>query len=97
MNETYDIRELVKTAAAMGTAQTLENLGISAGEMSYRKARDTYRGWFVEAVERGRLHPWRVEEGKNGTKYFRVVDILALKTSDLARSEVVWKNSKNLI
>lgn len=37
------LENLVKSAAAMGTASVLETLGISAGEISQRKARATYR------------------------------------------------------
>lgn len=92
-----DLRDLIKTCVELGTAQTLENLGIHAGEMSLRKARDTYKQWFMQAYKAGRIQPWRVEDGASGTKFFRVVDILALKASDLARAEVIWKNSKNLI
>ena len=37
------LENLVKSAAAMGSASVLETLGISAGEISQRKARATYR------------------------------------------------------
>lgn len=37
------LENLVKSAAAMGAASVLETLGISAGEISQRKARATYR------------------------------------------------------
>lgn len=37
------IENLVKSSAAMGAASVLETLGISAGEISQRKARATYR------------------------------------------------------
>lgn len=37
------LENLVKSAAAMGAASVLETLGTSAGEISQRKARATYR------------------------------------------------------
>ena len=37
------LENLVKSAAAIGAASVLETLGISAGEISQRKARATYR------------------------------------------------------
>ena len=37
------LENLVKSATAMGAASVLETLGISAGEISQRKARATYR------------------------------------------------------
>ena len=79
---------LIKTCISLGTAQTLETLGISSGEISQRKARDTYHKWFVDADREGRIRPCRVEDGKSGTKWYRVVDILALKAQDAARAEL---------
>ena len=37
------LENLVKSSAALGAASVLETLGISAGEISQRKARATYR------------------------------------------------------
>lgn len=79
---------LIKTCISLGTAQTLETLGISSGEISQRKARDTYHKWFVDADREGRIRPCRVEDGKSGTRWYRVVDILALKAQDAARAEL---------
>lgn len=78
------------TCIAMGTAQTLESLGIHSGEISMRKARDTYGKWFIDAVAKNRIRPCRVESGKSGTKWFRVVDILALKADDAAKAELIY-------
>ena len=83
-----NLQTLIQSAIELGSAKTMEALGVSAGEMPMRKARDTYGKWFLNAVQDGRLHPCRVEDGKFGGKYFRVVDILALKTYDAARAEL---------
>lgn len=78
------------TCIALGTAQTLEALGIHSGEMSMRKARDTYGKWFMDAVSNDRIKPCRVENGRSGTKWFRVVDILAVKADDAARGRLIY-------
>lgn len=79
---------LIKTCVELGTAKTLETLGVSSGELSLHKSKSTYGKWFADAYADGRIHPCRVENGKTGTKFFRVVDILALKAYDAARAEL---------
>ena len=79
---------LITTCVELGTAKTLETLGISSGEISQRKARDTYHKWFMDADKAGRIRPCRIEEGKAGTRWYRVVDILALKAQEAARAEL---------
>lgn len=66
----------------------LETLGITAGEISQRKARDTYGKWFTDAERAGKIRPTRVDNGRNGTRHYRVVDIQELRTKDLMRAEL---------
>lgn len=82
------LEEMVKSAAKMGAAEVLETLGLSAGEISQRKARDTYGKWFTDAEKAGRIRPCRVDNGRNGTRHYRVVEIQELKTADLVRAEL---------
>lgn len=84
-----NLETLITTCISLGTAQALETLGISSGEISQRKARDTYGKWFRDADTNGRIRPCRVEDGRAGTRYYRVVDILALKAQDAARAELI--------
>lgn len=86
------IEELVKTAAAMGAAQVLETLGLTAGEISQRKARDIYGKWFADAEKAGRIRPARIDNGRNGTRHYRVVAIQELRTADLIRAELQLNN-----
>lgn len=79
---------LIQTCVELGSARTMETLGVTSGELSLRKSRDTYGKWFMDAYNQGRIHPCRVEDGRTGTKFFRVVDILALKAYDAARAEL---------
>lgn len=83
-----NLERIVKEAAQMGAAQALETLGITAGEISQRKARATYGKWFTDAERAGRLRPSRIDSGKNGTRHYRVVAIQELRTADLVRAEI---------
>ena len=83
-----NLERLVQSAAAMGAAQVLETLGLTAGEISQRKARTTYGKWFTDAENAGRIRPSRVDNGKNGTRHYRVVTIQELRTADLMRAEL---------
>lgn len=82
------LETLISTCIELGTAKTLETLGISSGEISQRKARDIYGKYFTDADRAGRIRPCRVEDGRTGTRWYRVVDILALKAADAARAEL---------
>ena len=87
-----NLEQLVKSAAKMGAAEVLETLGLTAGEISQRKARDTYGKWFTDAERAGRIRPARVDNGKNGTRHYRVVDIQELRTADLVRAELQFNH-----
>ena len=89
-----NLHSLIETAVELGTARTLEVLGVSAGEVSQRKARDTYGKWFMDADRAGRIQPCRVDDGRKGTRHYRVVDILALKVADHARAELQLSTNK---
>lgn len=82
------LERLIETAAELGAARVLETLGLTAGELSQRKAREIYGKWFTDATAAGRLAPCRVEDGRAGTRWYRVTDILKLKTYDSARAEL---------
>ena len=82
------LEDIVKSAAEMGAAQVLETLGLTAGEISQRKARDIYGKWFTDAEKAGRIRPTRVDDGRNGTRHYRVVAIQELRTADLMRAEL---------
>lgn len=83
------LERLIETAAELGAATALANLGLTAGEMSQRKAREVYGKWFTDAAAAGRIAPSRVEDGRAGTRWYRVTDILKLKTYDAARAELL--------
>lgn len=76
------LKSLIKDCISLGTASCLEQLGMHSGEISMRQAKKVYGKWFMDCIMRDRIHPCRVEEGRAGTKWYRVVDILALKVED---------------
>ena len=83
-----NLETLIQTCIEIGSAKTLETLGVSSGEISQRRARDVYGKYFMDADRTGRIRPCRVEDGRAGTRCYRVVDILALKAADAARAEL---------
>lgn len=83
-----NLQSLIQDCISLGTASTLEQLGIHSGEVSMRQAKKTYGKWFLDCIERDRIFPCRVENGKSGTHFYRVVDILSLKVQDRAQMEL---------
>lgn len=83
-----NLRNLIENASELGATRAMVNLGVTSGEMSYRKGRNTYGKWFTDAVAAGRIFPCRVEEGKRGTQWFSVAEILALKVADYSKCEL---------
>lgn len=83
------MQRLIETASALGAARLAESLGLTAGELSQRQALRTYGKWFADAVKAGRIQPARIEDGHAGTRYYRVVDILSLKTADAAQAQLI--------
>lgn len=84
-----NIREIIQDAARMGAAQLAEELGLSTGEISQRKARKVYGKYFDGLVISGRIWPARQEEGRAGTKYYRVADILSCRIEDRVPAELI--------
>ena len=85
---TRNLQSLIQDCISLGTASTLEQLGIHSGELSMRQAKKTYGKWFQDCITRERIFPCRVENGHAGTRFYRVVDILALKVEDDAKMEL---------
>lgn len=83
-----NLENLITTCIELGASRAMETLGLTAGEISQRKAIQVYGKWFADAQRAGRIHPSRIEDGARGTRIYRVVDILALKTRDLAQAEL---------
>ena len=81
--------ERIATAwSAAGAAQALTLCGVTAGEVSERKARKTYGSWFTEAVSAGRIRPVRVGAGKTATRWYSIAEILTYKAQAITRAEL---------
>lgn len=89
-----NLERLIKTCVELGAARQMELLGVTSGEISQRRALKTYGKWFADAVADHRLLPCRIDAGRNGTRSFRVVDILSLKAADSARAELQTLKTK---
>lgn len=76
-------------AVQLGATLALEQLGLTAGEISQRQARKVYGKYFDTLIAAGRIRPARIEEGHAGTRYYRVADILACKVEDRAPAELL--------
>ena len=84
-----NIKDVIQDAAKMGAVELAEDLGLTAGEISQRKARKIYGKYFDTLVESGRVWPIRQEVGRAGTKYFRVSDILACRIADRVTATLI--------
>ena len=83
-----NLETLIKTCVELGSAQTIETMGLASGEISRSKAIAIYGNYFRDAERQGRISPVRVGNGKNGKKVYRIVDILTLKAKDALRAEL---------
>lgn len=79
---------LIKTCVELGSAQTIEALGLAPGEISGSRAKAVYGKYFLDAVKQGRLRPVQVGQGHRGRKMYRIVDILSLKAKDAIPAEL---------
>lgn len=86
------LQELITSSMELGSARTIEVLGLSSGEISQRRAAKVYGKWFTDAVLAGQIRPARVEDGKAGTRWFRVADILKEKVRQAAVYEIKLKS-----
>ena len=93
MSREDNLLSLVSEAGRLGAAQLAESLGLTAGEISQRKARSLYGKWFTDAEKAGRIRPVHIDQGGHGTRHYRVVDIQDLKTADLMRAELQLNNN----
>lgn len=82
------LEHIIQDSMRIGCLQTLELLGISAGEISQKKGVKLYGKWFRDAVADGRIRPIRIEDGKRGAKIFRIQDICAVRVQEAAKAEL---------
>ena len=87
-----DILKIISTAVSIGATETLKNLGIHSGELSERQALKIYGSWLKEAIANRDVTPCRIGDGKTGTRWYDVADILQYKLSrQVRRVELKFK------
>ena len=84
-----NLETLITTCVELGSAKTIENLGLASGEVSRSKAISVYGTYFIKAEKEGRIRPYRIGKGRNGTRWYRVVDILTLRAKDALKAELL--------
>lgn len=82
------MHDLIQDAVQLGATLALEQLGLTAGEISQRQARRIYGSYFDTLVAQRRIAPARIEPGHAGTKFFRIADILTCKVEDRTPAEL---------
>lgn len=75
----YQIPTYEEALVQGAVVSTMRMLGVTSGEVSYRKGSELYGKWFRDAVKAGRLTPIRVGERKES---YSLIDILTLIASD---------------
>ncbi len=85
-------RQTIKTIAEAAAVSVLTTLGMSSGEISYNRGKAVYGKWFTDAVAAGKLKPVRIGEGKTGTRWFSIMEILSTRAEDEAAADVQLKS-----
>lgn len=78
----------LRTMGQMLVVQTCEVFGVNT-EMSYSRAAAEYGQFFRDMVRSGRLTPVRTGKGKNGTNWYSISDILALRAEEEAKARLI--------
>ena len=79
---------LIQDAVQLGATLALEQLGLTAGEISQRQARRVYGSYFDTLLRQGRISPARQEAGHAGTKFYRIADILTCRVEDRSKATI---------
>lgn len=79
----------IRNGINIGCVRTMESLGVTSAELSERQAVKTYGAWLTEAIRKGSIHPCRVGNGKTGTRWYRVSDILTYKTQKEIKALII--------
>lgn len=86
--------QTIKSIAEAAAVSVLTTLGMTSGEISRSRAMAVYGKWFKDAEAAGRLRPVRVGTGKTGTRWFSIMEILALRAEDERAAELQLESVK---
>ncbi len=77
---------LIQTCVELGSAKTLETLGLSAGEISQGTATAIYGKYFQDADRAGRIRPCSIESGTRCSQGRTEITIKSLYTMKAIKS-----------
>lgn len=77
------LNDIIATAVSQGIREYEASKG---GELSHSKCVEKYGSWFVDAVEKGRIHGLRRGAKKNSKITYQVKDIEALRAQEIAET-----------
>lgn len=86
MSKEQQIHDMIGDAFAAGMVTSQMLAGTTSGEISQRQARKNFGKWFTDADREGRIQPVSIDGGNNGTRHYRVVDILQLRLADRVKA-----------
>lgn len=69
--------------------ETAKYFGAGTLELSYTKACTRYGTIFKELAKRGKITPRRVGNGKNGTHYYAISDIISAIAAERATAKLI--------
>ena len=64
-------------------------LGIGDTELSYTQASARFGSFFRDMVSRGKLRPCRIGNGRNGTHWYSVREIVALRAEEESKATLI--------
>lgn len=78
-------QETITTICTNAVCEALKLLGLTSGELTQRKAEQTYGRWFRDEVKAGHIKPCRVGAK---TRWYLVSDILTLRASQMQTAQI---------
>ena len=78
----------IQAISQLGALTACDLFGVNT-EMSYSRASGEFGQFFRDMVRCGKLKPSRVGNGKNGTRWFSVRDIIALRAEEESKATLL--------
>ena len=86
-----DILAIIAASMEAGAETAMIRAGLRNPLVSQRNAEKTYGVIFAELQKAGKIHPVKVGEGRRGTRWYSVEEILAQIVAETAKADIVWK------
>ena len=86
-----DILAIIAASMEAGAETAMIRAGLRNPLVSQRNAEKTYGVIFCELQKAGKIHPVKIGEGRKGTRWYSVEEILAQIVAETAKADIVWK------